>query len=379
MRLLGQRILAHLDPDGPSPAEERLQQSHRRVNLNRLPDSTGLLDGQLTPSCQAIWKRCRPARAGSDQPGWPCGPSVRPRTATRASCCNAARPDVERLDAEAGLPRPVWKTALKPWLPAIRNALSRPGLDRFVEVRATRVCFPPVVSNTSIDRGVSEVVRIGPAAPRIWTLPGDIDRDVQATARVVRDRVSAGSGRTGRDRSDRLVARSSRHRRSPPSGWFWPSLRVVELVRHQVRVAVWIKVRTACDRSPSRRVGADQATAGLDASTHTRLRQLGGGTASNRTAHCRPWSGPSAATKDHPGRRCSSTAALEMQPLSGLPSALRAQSHLLTVGQHRLAELGAAVEVGIGHVAMCPLITGLCAASITTTRTAPTPAARRSP
>jgi hypothetical protein len=56
VRLLGQRILAHLDPDGPSPAEERLQQSHRRLSLSRLPDSTGLLDGQLTPTCQAIWE-----------------------------------------------------------------------------------------------------------------------------------------------------------------------------------------------------------------------------------------------------------------------------------------------------------------------------------
>jgi hypothetical protein len=56
VRLLGQRILAHLDPDGPSPAEERLQQAHRRLSLSRLPDSVGLLDGQLTPTCQAIWE-----------------------------------------------------------------------------------------------------------------------------------------------------------------------------------------------------------------------------------------------------------------------------------------------------------------------------------
>jgi hypothetical protein len=55
VRLLGQRILAHLDPDGPSPAEERLQQSHRRLSLTRQADSVGLLDGQLTPTCQAIW------------------------------------------------------------------------------------------------------------------------------------------------------------------------------------------------------------------------------------------------------------------------------------------------------------------------------------
>jgi hypothetical protein len=56
VRLLGQRILAHLDPDGPSPAEERLQQAHRRVSLTRQADSVGLLDGQLTPTCQAIWE-----------------------------------------------------------------------------------------------------------------------------------------------------------------------------------------------------------------------------------------------------------------------------------------------------------------------------------
>src|SRR6476646_2827796 len=55
VRLLGQRILAHLDPDGPSPDEQRLQQAHRQVNLDRLPDSTGLLGGRLTPTCQAIW------------------------------------------------------------------------------------------------------------------------------------------------------------------------------------------------------------------------------------------------------------------------------------------------------------------------------------
>jgi len=67
IRLLGQRILAHLDPDGPSPDEQRLQQAHRRVTLNRLEDGTGLLEGRLSPSCQAIWEailtplaECRP-------------------------------------------------------------------------------------------------------------------------------------------------------------------------------------------------------------------------------------------------------------------------------------------------------------------------------
>ncbi len=56
VRLLGQRILAHLDPDGPSPQERESQQAHRRVSLNRLEDGTGLLEGRLSPSCQAIWE-----------------------------------------------------------------------------------------------------------------------------------------------------------------------------------------------------------------------------------------------------------------------------------------------------------------------------------
>src|SRR3954451_13809737 len=56
IRLLGQRILAHLDPDGPSPEEQRQQQTHRRLALSRNPDSTGLLEGRLTPTCQAIWE-----------------------------------------------------------------------------------------------------------------------------------------------------------------------------------------------------------------------------------------------------------------------------------------------------------------------------------
>jgi hypothetical protein len=54
--LLGRRILVHLDPDGPSPEEQRAQQTHRRFSLNRLEDSTGLLEGRLSPSCQAIWE-----------------------------------------------------------------------------------------------------------------------------------------------------------------------------------------------------------------------------------------------------------------------------------------------------------------------------------
>ena len=56
VKLLGQRILAHLDPDGPSPAEQGRQQSHRRLALTRLADGTGLLEGHLTPACLAVWE-----------------------------------------------------------------------------------------------------------------------------------------------------------------------------------------------------------------------------------------------------------------------------------------------------------------------------------
>jgi Domain of unknown function (DUF222) len=56
VRLLGERILAHLDPDGPSPEDQRQQQTHRRLSLTRLPDATGLLEGRLTPSCLALWE-----------------------------------------------------------------------------------------------------------------------------------------------------------------------------------------------------------------------------------------------------------------------------------------------------------------------------------
>jgi hypothetical protein len=55
VRQLGHRILAHLDPDGPSPEEQRQQQTHRRLDLTQLPDGTGLLSGRLSPSCLAIW------------------------------------------------------------------------------------------------------------------------------------------------------------------------------------------------------------------------------------------------------------------------------------------------------------------------------------
>jgi hypothetical protein len=56
LRVLGKRILAHLDPDGPCPEEQRLQQTHRRLTLTPLADSCGLLEGRLSPTCRAIWE-----------------------------------------------------------------------------------------------------------------------------------------------------------------------------------------------------------------------------------------------------------------------------------------------------------------------------------
>ena len=76
VRLLGQRILAHLDPDGPSPEERGLQQAHRRVVLNRLQDGTGLLEGRLSPSCQAIWDAILTPLAAA-RPDDPLGPDDR--------------------------------------------------------------------------------------------------------------------------------------------------------------------------------------------------------------------------------------------------------------------------------------------------------------
>ena len=56
LRMLGKRILAHLDPDGPSPTEQRLRQTHRRLTLTPMDDGTALLKGRLSPSCRALWE-----------------------------------------------------------------------------------------------------------------------------------------------------------------------------------------------------------------------------------------------------------------------------------------------------------------------------------
>jgi len=56
VRLLGRRILAHLDPDGPTPTEQRLADTHRRLTLTPLQDGGALLEGRLSPTCRAIWE-----------------------------------------------------------------------------------------------------------------------------------------------------------------------------------------------------------------------------------------------------------------------------------------------------------------------------------
>jgi len=52
---LGQRILAHLDPDGAAPAE-RTQSALRGLTLRPGPDDLIRIEGLLTPACAAVWQ-----------------------------------------------------------------------------------------------------------------------------------------------------------------------------------------------------------------------------------------------------------------------------------------------------------------------------------
>jgi hypothetical protein len=56
LRQLAARVLAHLDPDGPTPAQDHRHRAARELSLFRTPDSSGLLTATLTPACQAIWE-----------------------------------------------------------------------------------------------------------------------------------------------------------------------------------------------------------------------------------------------------------------------------------------------------------------------------------
>ena len=54
VRQVGERIIAHVDPDGARPREEE-QQRLRGLTERRLPDGACRWDGLLTPECRASW------------------------------------------------------------------------------------------------------------------------------------------------------------------------------------------------------------------------------------------------------------------------------------------------------------------------------------
>lgn len=56
VKLLGERIVAHLDPDGARPEEDEWLRSRRGVRLVRHGDGSGELTGTLSPGCQAVWE-----------------------------------------------------------------------------------------------------------------------------------------------------------------------------------------------------------------------------------------------------------------------------------------------------------------------------------
>jgi hypothetical protein len=87
VKLLGQRILAHLDPDGPSPEEQGRQQSHRRLALIRLADGTGLLEGYLT---RPAWRSGTSSSPRSPRNG-PMTRWVRMTGARRSGCTTRSR------------------------------------------------------------------------------------------------------------------------------------------------------------------------------------------------------------------------------------------------------------------------------------------------
>jgi hypothetical protein len=73
LKLLADRIVAHLDPDGPPPEEiDQRSQSRRRLLLW----DNGDLSGTLTPACQAIWEIVLTALA-AQRPDDALGPDTR--------------------------------------------------------------------------------------------------------------------------------------------------------------------------------------------------------------------------------------------------------------------------------------------------------------
>jgi hypothetical protein len=77
LKLLADRIVAHLDPDGTPPDElDRHQHSRRRLLLWANGDGSGDLSGTLTPACQAIWQSVLTPLAGQ-RPDDALGPDTR--------------------------------------------------------------------------------------------------------------------------------------------------------------------------------------------------------------------------------------------------------------------------------------------------------------
>jgi hypothetical protein len=77
LKLLADRIAAHLDPDGAPPTEvDRQQHSRRRLLLWGNGDGTGDLSGSLSPACQAIWQTVFAALA-NQRPDDALGPDTR--------------------------------------------------------------------------------------------------------------------------------------------------------------------------------------------------------------------------------------------------------------------------------------------------------------
>ncbi|HTZ42368.1 MAG TPA: DUF222 domain-containing protein [Jatrophihabitans sp.] len=67
LKQLGQRILAHLDPDGAAPTE-RTQAAARGLTLRPGPDDTVRVEGLLTPACAAVWQTALTPLATQRQP-----------------------------------------------------------------------------------------------------------------------------------------------------------------------------------------------------------------------------------------------------------------------------------------------------------------------
>jgi Domain of unknown function (DUF222) len=57
LKLLADRIIAHLDPDGPEPDEaEQRRHNGRRLGFGQNADSSADVMGYLTPTCAEIWR-----------------------------------------------------------------------------------------------------------------------------------------------------------------------------------------------------------------------------------------------------------------------------------------------------------------------------------